>query len=509
MHIEIGQHLMNLDNATESTVSPVLIIGAGPAGLSAAFELAKHGTKSIVLEGSDVVGGISRTVEYKGYLFDIGGHRFFTKVGLVDRMWREILGESFITRPRMSRIFYKRKYFNYPLEPKNALFGLGVGEAILCGLSYFWAQAFPKKPESDFASWVSNRFGRRLFKTFFESYTEKVWGIPCTKIKAEWAAQRIKGLSLFSVVLNALRPKSREPKDKVIKTLIHEFEYPRKGPGMMWNRCRDIVQERGSRIKTNARVEKIFWQPGKVTSVQANGKLYEAAHFISTMPIRELLGALDPQPDPEVAAAAQDFNYRDFLTVALIVDAKDLFPDNWIYVHEPNVKVGRIQNYKNWSPEMVPDPEKSCLGLEYFCFEGDGLWNMSDAELIALGKKEVAQLGLLREDQVLDGAVVRVPKAYPVYDDTYSRGQATVRKFLSEMVPNLQLAGRNGMHRYNNQDHSMLTAVLAARNILGGKYDLWEVNVDEEYHEGGAMQELEDFRAVNETQPLVPEMLKD
>jgi protoporphyrinogen oxidase len=488
--------------------APALIIGAGPAGLSAAYELAKGGMQATVLEASGVVGGISRTVEYKGYLFDIGGHRFYTKVALVDRMWREILGECFLTRPRLSRIFYKRKFFHYPLEPWNALFGLGVWESILCGLSYAKSHLFPVKPEADFATWVSNRFGRRLFQTFFESYTEKVWGMPCTKIKAEWAAQRIQGLSLFSVVWNAFKPKKALPKDRAIKTLIHQFEYPRRGPGMMWERCRELVEAQGSKVEFHAPVEKIFWEPGRVTGVLAGGKVYSADHFVSTMPLRDLIAALEPAP-PQLAGVGADFNYRDFLTVALVVEAKDLFPDNWIYVHEPKVKVGRIQNYKNWSPEMVPDPEKTCLGLEYFCFEGDGLWTMSDADLIALGSKEVAQLGLIDEDHVVDGTVVRVPKAYPVYDDTYLRGQTAVRKFLSEMLPNLQVAGRNGMHRYNNQDHSMLTAVLAARNILGGNYDLWQVNADEDYIEAGATEEEEDFQRLAETQPKVPEILRD
>lgn len=454
-----------------------------------------------------MVGGISRTVDYKGYLFDIGGHRFYTKVSLVERMWNDILGEAFLTRPRLSRIYYKRKFFLYPLEPSNALLGLGVFETIRCALSYAWAKAFPKQPEPDFATWVTNRFGRRLFETFFESYTEKVWGIPCTEIKAEWAAQRIQNLSLFSVIWNALKPSSPQPKDKQIKTLIQQFHYPRLGPGMMWQRCRELVEAQGAKVDFHAPVEKIFWSPGRVTGVLAAGRLYNADQFISTMPLRDLIHALDPAPAPEVLAAANGFNYRDFLTVALIVDAKNLFPDNWLYIHEPNVKVGRIQNYKNWSPEMVPDPAKTCLGLEYFCFEGDGLWTMADTELIALATAELLQLGLIGKGQVLDGTVVRVPKAYPVYDGHYQQAQSTLRAFLAEMTPNLQVAGRNGMHRYNNQDHSMLTAILAARNTLGAKYDLWKVNVDQDYLEAGASQSEEDFQVIDDTQPQVPPRL--
>lgn len=493
--------------------APVVIIGGGPAGLTAAYELMKNEVKAVVLEKDSVVGGISRTAEYKGYLFDIGGHRFFTKVGLVEKMWHEVLGGDFISRPRLSRIFYKRKFFSYPLEPRNALFGLGIFEAIHCGLSYLWAQLFPQKPEDNFETWITNRFGSRLFKIFFESYTEKVWGMPCKKIQAEWAAQRIKGLSLYSAVKNALFPPKNQDKGQVIKTLIHEFQYPRKGPGMMWQRTREIVEAAGTPVVMNASVDRIQWEPGRITAVEAGGRRYEGAHFVSSMPIRELIQKLDPAPPPALQAAAHDFNYRDFLTVALIIKGQNLFPDNWIYIHEPGVKVGRIQNFGNWSPEMIPEADRSCLGLEYFCFEGDGLWNLSDAELVALGRVEVAKLGLVAADDVVDGCVVRMPKAYPVYDDVYKRGIATVLDFLAE-VPNLHLVGRNGMHRYNNQDHSMLTAMLAARNIVNDlngsplRYDLWRVNVDEEYHEGGAMQDEDELRKLEQTQPLVPTAIR-
>lgn len=450
-----------------------------------------------MLEGSSVVGGISRTVEYKGYLFDIGGHRFFTKVKLVRKMWEQILGEDFLSRPRMSRIFYKNTFFAYPLEPMNALRGLGLVESARCGFSFLRAQILPTKPEDDFATWVSNRFGKRLFKIFFESYTEKVWGMPCSKLSAEWGAQRIKGLSLWSAVMNAFQSK----KSTTHTTLIDKFHYPRKGPGMMWEKARAIVEQRGSKVEFDAPVEKIFWEPGRVTGVQAGGKYYRADHMISSMPIKDLIRCLDPAPPEATAKAADDFHYRDFLTVALVVKSKTLFPDNWIYVHDSSVKVGRIQNYKNWSPEMVPDQEMTCLGLEYFCFEGDNLWNMKDEDLVAQGIRETARLGLVSADQVVDGTVVRVPKAYPVYDEAYPRGVAAIREFL-ESVPNLQLVGRNGMHRYNNQDHSMLTGVLAARNVLGGHYDLWQVNADAEYHEAGA--ENDDFKELEKTQPMVP-----
>ncbi|MCC6862446.1 MAG: NAD(P)/FAD-dependent oxidoreductase [Bryobacterales bacterium] len=482
---------------------PVIIIGAGPAGLTAAYELSKNGRRSLVLEKDGVAGGLARTAEYKGYLFDIGGHRFFTKVTLVDQIWREILGNDFITRPRLSRIFYKSRFFQYPLEPMNAFLGLGPAESLLCALSFLRARLFPRKPEDDLETWVTNRFGSRLFKTFFKTYTEKVWGISCKEIRAEWAAQRIRGLSLTSLIWSAFNPARNRDKQSAIQTLIHQFEYPRKGPGMMWTKARDIIEARGSRVLFHAPVERVLWQPGRVTAVRAGGQDYPGDHFISSMPIRELIESLDPAPPDYVRNAAADFKYRDFLTVALMVRGKDLFPDNWIYVHEPGVKVGRIQNYSNWSPEMVPDPETSCLGLEYFCFEGDGLWTMSDPDLIALATRETAALGLVRPSDVIDGTVLRIPKAYPVYDATYKRGLSAIQRFL-ETVPNLQLVGRNGMHRYNNQDHSMLTAILAARNIMGGRYDLWRVNVDADYHEEGRSFTEEEVKALERSQPAVP-----
>lgn len=476
-----------------------VIIGAGPAGLTAAYELSKFSRCAVVLEKESTVGGLARTLEYKGYLFDIGGHRFLTKVGLIEKIWRELLGEEFLTRPRLSRILYRGKFFHYPLDPFNALSGLGIVEAVRCALSYVWARLFPQRPEEHFEAWVTNRFGKRLFKIFFESYTEKVWGLKCTEIGAEWAAQRIRGLSLFSVVSHALGLGG-----KPIKTLTEEFHYPRLGPGMMWERAQGIIESRGSQVVFEAPVEAIFWKPGEVTGIQAGGKLYQGDSYISSMPIRELIERLQPTPPDWLRSAADDFQYRDFLTVALVIRVKNLFPDNWIYVHDSSVKVGRIQNYKNWSPSMVPDPDTTCLGLEYFCFEGDGLWSMTDAELVALASDEVAALGLVDRSTVVDGKVLRVPKAYPVYDDRYKNGLQAVRRFL-DMVPNLQLIGRNGMHRYNNQDHSMLAGVLAARNVLGEQYDLWRVNEDADYLESGSTDLDEDFTSLQITQPHVPE----
>jgi len=480
----------------------VVVIGAGPAGLTAAYELSRHGVRSTVLEADSVVGGLARTVNYKGYLFDIGGHRFFTKVALIENLWTEILGDDLITRSRSSRIYYKKRFFAYPIEPVRALLDLGLVESARCALSYLRAKAGKREPEDDFETWVSNRFGKRLFEIFFKTYTEKVWGIQCRQIKSEWAAQRIKDLSVSTLVRNAFFPQSNGDKN-VVKTLIQEFLYPRRGPGMMWEKTRDLVEQRGSRVLTNAPVEKIFWKPGGVEAVLAGGTRYEGSHFVSSMPIRELIRRLEPAPAEGVLRAADDFHYRDFLTVALIVRRKNLFPDNWIYVHDPGVKVGRVQNYNNWSAEMVPDPETTCLGLEYFCGEGDELWSMPDAALIQLAGREISSLGLAPKDSITDGTVVRVKKAYPVYDDTYRHGLSMVQDFLTS-VPNLQLVGRNGMHRYNNQDHSMLTAVLAARNILGAQHDLWDVNADKDYHEEGAEITEEEVRLWKTTQPIVP-----
>ncbi|MGH9722840.1 MAG: NAD(P)/FAD-dependent oxidoreductase [Bryobacteraceae bacterium] len=484
--------------------APVLILGAGPAGLTAAYELSKHCVRSIVLEQDSCVGGLARTVSYKNYRFDIGGHRFYTKVALIEKMWREVLGEDFITCKRLSRIYYRSKFFHYPIEPLEAFTGLGPIEAARCAFSYAAAQVRPRQPETDFETWISNRFGKRLYEIFFKTYTEKVWGMPCTEIRAEWAAQRIRGLSLASLLGNAFGFSRNGHTKRAVKTLVHQFHYPRLGPGLMWTRTRELAEEGGAEVLLNAPVDRISWEPGGVTSVRSGQQTYQADHVISSIPIRDLIGRLDPAPPAELGEATADFNYRDFLTVALIVRGRDLFPDNWIYIHEPGVKVGRIQNYKNWSADMVPDPETTCLGLEYFCFAGDGLWSASDAELILLAKQEVARLGLVREKDVLDGAVVRVPKAYPVYDRSYQRGLAALRRFLAS-VPNLQCVGRNGMHRYNNQDHSMLTAILAARNVVGGRFNLWDVHVDEDYLEDGFELSEAEIAAMEASQPLAAE----
>ena len=466
----------------QSPHKQVVIIGAGPAGLAAAYELTKFNWHPIVLEKHNGVGGLARTENYKGFYFDMGGHRFFTKVEEVQKMWTEVLRDDFLRRPRLSRIYYNGRFFNYPLKPFNALLNLGLFQSILVVLSYLRWQLFPYRREDTFEEWVTNRFGRRLFRTFFKTYTEKVWGIPCSELKAEWAAQRIKDLSLRTALVSMFL----KPKD-TIKTLIEEFEYPRLGPGMMWNAVKEEVERRSGEVRLNSEVLRINRAGNHiesvVTSCEGREQVIPVRQCISSMPVTEFIKKLDPPAPPEVRGAAEGLTYRDFLTVCLIVKRPQLFPDNWIYIHSPDVRVGRIQNFKNWSRDMVPDPTKTSLGLEYFCTEGDAVWNTSDADLIELGKQEVDRIGLARSTEIEDGCVVRVPKAYPVYDSDYRDHLAVVREFV-ESLENFQPVGRNGLHRYNNQDHAMLTGMLAVRNVvLGQRNDLWNVNTEREYHE--------------------------
>jgi protoporphyrinogen oxidase len=460
--------------------SPVVIIGAGPAGLTAAYELAKQGINTIVLEKADKVGGISRTEKYKGYSFDIGGHRFYTKVKEVQQLWQEVLGNEFIKVPRLSRIYYRGRFFQYPLSLFDTLFKLGIWESFLILLSYLQVKWRPLKVEENLEQWVINRFGERLYKTFFKTYTEKVWGIPCNQIQAEWAAQRIKGLSVKTALYNAFFGTNNT------KTLIKEFDYPVLGPGMMWERFAEKIESFGSKVCLDTKLLRLEREGNRITKVIAerDGNLIQipGENFISSMPVTALIERMEPAPPSEVLKAASQLKYRDFLIVALIIDAPTLFPDNWIYIHSPGVKVGRIQNFKNWSIAMVPDSSKTCLGMEYFCNAGDGLWNMSEEELIELAKKELKSLDLADSNLVSDGVVIRQPKAYPVYDSEYQKHLKVIQKFLAT-IENLQTTGRNGMHRYNNQDHSMLTGLLAAKNLQGEKHDLWEVNTERSYYE--------------------------
>jgi protoporphyrinogen oxidase len=473
----------------------VAIIGAGPAGLTAAYLLSKNNVPVTVLEADPVyVGGISRTATYKGFHFDIGGHRFFSKSKAVEDFWTEILPDDMLVRPRSSRIYYNGRFFAYPLRAFEALIKLGVVRSTLCLLSYFKAKLFPVKNPKNFEDWVSNQFGKRLFNTFFKTYTEKVWGMSCKNISVDWAAQRIKGLSLGSAIKNALIPQRYNgDRSRVIKTLINSFRYPRRGPGMMWEACAEKTQAMGGKIEMGSKVIGLNYDSAGETwtvtfkNPQGETRTLDADHVISSAPMRELVRGIQPAVSETAKTAADSLKYRDFLTVMLIVKNRDAFHDNWIYIHDPNVKVGRIQNFRSWSPEMVPDDDKACYGLEYFCFEHDGVWDAKDEDLIKLAERELLQIGLAKSGDVLDGTVVRQKKAYPVYDDDYATHVETIREELDSRYPNLHLVGRNGMHKYNNQDHAMMTAMLCVENILADTklYDLWEVNSDAEYHEAG------------------------
>jgi protoporphyrinogen oxidase len=460
---------------------PVVIIGAGPAGLTAAYELTKQQVNAVVFERADKVGGIARTENYKGYRFDIGGHRFYTKLYLINEIWKEVLQEDFISVPRLSRIYYRGRFYSYPLEPMNALFNLGLKDSLLILVSYLQAKLRPLAVEDNFEQWVINRFGRRLYETFFKTYTEKVWGISCQNIRADWAAQRIQGMSLKKALLNAFFPCNET------KSLIKEFWYPVLGPGLMWERMTQMLEQRATPVHLNSGLVRLEHQDWKITRVliKHDGQEQEiyGDQYISSIPVSILVKSLDPPPPPPVLRAVESLNYRDFIQISLIIDYPQLFPDNWIYIHSPQFRVGRIQNFKNWSPAMVPDPQKTCLGMEYFCSAGDDLWSMSDAELLDLAGREVVALGLVSHLSLIeDGVVIRQPKAYPVYDGDYRRSLQIIKNYLMQFE-NLQTIGRNGMHRYNNQDHSMLTGILAARNVLGERHDLWDVNVDQAYYE--------------------------
>jgi protoporphyrinogen oxidase len=464
----------------------LVVVGAGPAGLTAAFEAIRAGWQVTVIEKDPhYVGGISRTVRNAGYRFDIGGHRFFSKSSEITRWWQDRLPDDFIQVRRMSRIYYRSKFFDYPLKPWNALKNLGFFTSLACVGSYAWARLFPRRPEKSFEDWVSNRFGRKLFNIFFKTYTEKVWGIPTSELSADWAAQRIQGLSLSKAVFNAFRTRPAE-EGGVIKTLINTFSYPRLGPGQMWEKTAKDIQDLGGRIVMNANVVTIARAGGRVTSIVARvdgqNQAFEGDEFILSMPLKETVLAFEPPMPPAAIAAANKLRYRDFLTIALVVEGENPFPDNWIYIHEPGVKLGRIQNFRNWSEAMIGRPGTTCLGLEYFCFAGDGLWTASDSALVELAKTELSVLGLVEPGRISGGTVVRMEKAYPVYDPGYQECLVAIRKELASLA-NLHVVGRNGMHKYNNQDHSMMTAILAVRNLEGAHFDLWNVNSDAEYHE--------------------------
>jgi protoporphyrinogen oxidase len=457
----------------------ILVVGGGPAGLTAGYLLAKRGQQPLVVEAEDQLGGLAKTVCRDGYRFDLGGHRFFTKAPEVSALWHAVMGEEFLRRPRMSRIYWNGKFLDYPLNGREIVRKLGPVELTRAGASYTRALVRRRGDEESFEQWVCNRFGKRLFELFFRSYTEKVWGVPTSEIRAEWAAQRIKGLSFFSAAKSAFFGNG----DNKVKSLITEFDYPRFGPGQMWETMASAIEAAGGEVRTATPVRRLRMVDGRVVEAELDGQTIVPRHVISSLPLRNLVGMVGDAAPRGVREAAHGLRYRDFITVALVLDGEDLFPDNWIYIHEPSVRVGRIQNYRSWSPWMVPDPSKACVGLEYFCFEGDDLWTMPDDELVALAARELEQLGLATQDKVERGYAVRVPKAYPMYDTAYADRVAEIRAWLDGLA-NLQQVGRNGLHRYNNSDHSMLTAMRAVENLLdGAAHDIWAVNADSAYHE--------------------------
>lgn len=472
----------------------IVIIGAGPAGLTAAYQLTKKNISLTVVEGdSTYVGGLSRTVDYKGFHIDIGGHRFFSKSQIVEDLWTEILRDDLIVRERISRIYYRGKFYSYPLNPIQAFLNLGPLETTICVVSYLKAKLFPKKNPRSFQDWVTNQFGKRLFRIFFETYTEKVWGMSCRDISADWAAQRIGKLSLGSAILNSFRKLTGHNGKQKIKTLIETFRYPRKGPGQMWKECAERIKKSGGEILMGHVVQKCNYdEKNKIWKIEimdsaGRTRILEASHVISSAPLRELANSIQPGIPSLYRETANMLKYRDFLCIALILKTKEDLPDQWIYIHDPSVKVGRIQNFKSWSPEMVPNPELTCYGLEYFCFENDNLWSMRDDELITFAKNELEKLGLAKSSDIYDGLVIRQKKAYPVYDDDYAKHVGELRRYLEHRFPSLYLIGRNGMHKYNNQDHAMMTAILTVENIIAGypKFDPWKVNQDAEYIEDG------------------------
>jgi protoporphyrinogen oxidase len=484
------------ESGTQAKSVDVLIIGAGPAGLTAGYLLTKNTGLSVALLEKDpqYVGGISRTEKFDGHAFDIGGHRFFSKSAEVTALWHELLPDDFIERPRSSRIFYRGKFFRYPLDGIEALKKLGILESARCVLSYLFARIKPNRNPSTFHEWVANQFGERLFSIFFKTYTEKVWGMSCDEISADWAAQRIKGLSLSTAIVSALKQSfGIGSRGTSVKTLIESFHYPRRGPGMLWEAAADKFQAQGGQLLTGHATSSLAYDHATarwiVETVTADGKTrgFSTRHVICSAPVRETLAMMHPVP--RSSSQAQALQYRDFITVALMIDRPASFTDNWIYIHDPSVKVGRIQNFASWSPDMVPDAEKAgCLGLEYFCFDGDSLWQSSDEQLTELAISEVQKIGLVSRDEVRGSRVVRQPKAYPVYDDQYRQIVQAVRDDLAEHYPNLHLVGRNGMHKYNNQDHAMMTAMLTVENIVAERqvYDVWAVNEDAQYHEESA-----------------------
>jgi protoporphyrinogen oxidase len=468
------------------------VIGAGPAGLSTAYVLSKSKSDAVVLEMSGAIGGISRTVVRDGFRFDLGGHRFFTKDDEVEDFFREVLGDEIIWVNRSSKIFYLNKYFDYPLTPTNALLGMGVGTTAKCLADYGFVKVkniFSKPEVVSLEDWVSNEFGNELFKLFFKNYTEKVWGIDCDQICAEWAAQRIKGLSLRVAIKDAIMPSRTNGK---VATLIDKFMYPRLGIGRLSERMADAVGDLGNEVRMHSRVTAVNHEDDVIKSVEieAEGGSYqlELDHLCSSMPLTELVLAMRPHAPDAVVEAARSLRYRDLVTVNVMVDKPQVTDQTWIYIHDPSIRLGRIHEPKNWSAAMAP-ADKSSIVAEFFCFKDGDIWNMDDEDLIKLTVGELDErLGFFRADEVIDAFVVRIPKAYPMYELGYEEPLETIKDYV-DRFKNLQIVGRYGTYKYNNMDHSMMTGILAARNILGEEHDVYDVNKAAEYHEEKILKE--------------------
>lgn len=464
----------------------VIIIGAGPAGLTSALLLAKEGHRVIVYESdNEYVGGLSRTVTHNGYRFDIGGHRFFTKEKIVSDFWKDILQDDMLKRKRISRIFYKQKFLSYPLNPSELIFRLNPFETLSFMISFFRTRLFPIKKQDNFENWVISNFGKKLYLAFFKSYTEKVWGMNCSAISSDWAVQRINNLNIYTLIKRTLKQLFRI-RGNDVKSLIEEFDYPKYGPGMLWEKVRDEVLKYGGEIILGEKVSSIHQDNnGKWIAKLASGiSGFPADDVISTAPLREFIKGINPPPPASILNAVNDFTYRSFVTIAIMFKGQNYFPDNWIYIHDPRVKVGRIQNYGNWSSYMTPGLDHVCYGLEYFCQRNDDFWQLSDLEMFALAKEELKVLGIKYSEEELDFKVIKSPYAYPIYDLSYKDRLDLVQTYLKQYT-NLHPIGRSGLHRYNNQDHSIKTAMLACENISLGykKFNPWNVNQDAEYIE--------------------------
>jgi protoporphyrinogen oxidase len=469
-----------------------LIIGAGPSGLTAGYSILKNkdlGNVEIIESSEKYLGGISRTESKGDYRFDIGGHRFFSKSKTINKLWDEILDDGFIETNRKSRILFKKKFFNYPLSATEALFKLGIFESFLCGISFFKAKIFPKKNPISFHDWVANSFGERLYRNFFKTYTEKVWGMSCDEISADWAAQRIKGLNFVNLILNSIKFLNFKNNKKVIKTLIKKFKYPKYGPGMMWEVAGNKIKKMNGKITMGTKANEFIynkadknWKIKCFNKINNENIIYECKKVICSAPLRDVVKNINP---PLISKdLASKLKYRDFITVAVMIDKRPKFDDNWIYIHDQDIYAGRIQNYTSWSTYMAPS-DKGCLGLEYFCNESDEFWNKTDEELKNVAIEDLNKLEILTNEKITDAYVVRQKKAYPVYDQHYKEIVKKISNEIENDYNNLYLVGRNGMHKYNNQDHAMMSSLLTVENIKHNQKlnDIWDINVDAEYHE--------------------------